>query len=134
MCFVNDSKGGRYMDELNGTQRGHISIDPAAEYAEEEEVIEIGTPTTSGGRSEARGRVEEDRYADDEYDGKYSRRGSYDDESSRKRRRKDDDEDPDYSLDDVPPIPIVQKIVIFAVIVLLVVAGWYIFKYHFGIV
>lgn len=134
MSHVNESKGGRYMDEMNGTQQRRISVDAGSMPVEEEELIEIGAPAETAG--DAAGRASAS-YRDDEYEQgrseNFSRRNrdSYDD--SRNRRRRAEDEDPDYSLDDVPPIPITQKLVILGVIVLLVIGGWYIFKYHFGI-
>ena len=71
-----------------------------------------------------------------------SRRSQEDDSAARRRSRTEerdagerraDDEDPDYGLDDLPPMSLMQKIILFALIVIVVVVAAYLFSYFMGV-
>ena len=107
------------------TKYTHITVDQGNEPADDEELIEIGSPEAAQPVSQKAEAVPESPTETSE-GGKHV-------SGAKKLAKKIDEEEPDYSLDDIPPMSVAQKIVIFCVIVLLVLAGWWIFKYYFGI-
>lgn len=94
---------------------GQTSQEPSRNPSldDEEEVIEIGTPSAGQPGVSYESSVQSDR-ASELADGYLE----------------EDAENPDYTVDDLPPMSLMQKIILLVMLVVLAIAGMWIFNYY----
>ncbi|NTU88394.1 MAG: hypothetical protein HGA54_00565 [Actinobacteria bacterium] len=115
-------------DEVPGVKAppqrfSHISIGtttpgvvPDSEDFEEEEIIDVGAVPGRYPRSEEKGYRE-----------------TIDDTVDEAVQHGDFEEEVDFGVDDLPPMPVAQKVVLFFVILMIVIAVFNVVRYWFGV-